>query len=48
MDVLAPALSSAPRPKSQHRGRRLEAATEPEEAGVRAQKIPDDEEPLCG
>ena len=37
MDVLAPALSSAPRAKSHYRGRRLEAATEPEEAGVRAQ-----------
>ena len=37
MDVLAPALSSAARPKSHYRGRRLEAATEPQEAGVRAQ-----------
>jgi hypothetical protein len=37
MDVLAPALSSAPRPKSHYRGRRLEAVTEPQEAGVRAQ-----------
>ncbi len=37
MDVLAPALSSAPRAKSHYRGRRLEAVTEPEEAGVRAQ-----------
>ena len=37
MDVLAPALSSAARPKSHYRGRRLEATTEPEEAGVRAQ-----------
>ncbi len=37
MDVLAPALSSAPRAKSHYRGRCLEAATEPQEAGVRAQ-----------
>ena len=37
MDVLAPALSSAPRAKSHYRGRRLEAGTEPDEAGVRAQ-----------
>ncbi len=37
MDVLAPALSSAPRPNSHYRGRCLEAATEPQEAGVRAQ-----------
>ena len=37
MDVLAPALSSAARAKSHYRGRRLEAATEPQEAGVRAQ-----------
>ena len=37
MDVLAPALSSAPRPKSHYRGRRIKAVTEPEEAGVRAQ-----------
>ena len=37
MDVLAPAFSSVPRPKSHYRGRRLEAVTEPEEAGVRAQ-----------
>ena len=37
MDVLAPALSSAPRAKSHYQGRRLEAATEPQEPGVRAQ-----------
>ena len=37
MDVLAPALSSAPRPKSHYRGRRLEADRRPEEPGVRPQ-----------
>ena len=37
MDVLASAFSSAARPKSHYRGRRLEAVTQPEEAGVRAQ-----------
>ena len=37
MDVLAPAFSSAARPKSHYRGRRLEAVTQPEESGVRAQ-----------
>ena len=37
MDVLAPAFSSAARPKSHYRGRRLEAASRPEESGVRAQ-----------
>ena len=37
MDVLAPAFSSVPRPKSHYRGRPLEAVTEPEEPGVRAQ-----------
>ena len=38
MDVLAPAFSSAARPKSHYRGRRLETVTQPEEAGVRSQK----------
>ena len=33
MDVLAPAFSSAARPKSHYRGRRLEAVTQPEESG---------------
>ena len=37
MDVLAPALSSAARAKSHYRGRLLEAVSEPQEAGVRAQ-----------
>ena len=37
MDVLAPALSSAPRPKSHYRGRRLQADRRPEEPGVRPQ-----------
>ena len=37
MDVLAPALSSASRPKSHYRGRRLQATSRPEEPGVRAQ-----------
>ena len=37
MDVLAPAFSSAARPKSHYRGRPLEAVTQPEEAGVRSQ-----------
>ena len=37
MDVLAPAFSSAARPKSHYRGRPLEAASRPEESGVRAQ-----------
>ena len=36
MDVLAPALSSVRRTKSHYRGRRLEADSPPEEAGVRA------------
>ena len=37
MDVLAPTFSSAARPKSHYRGCRLEAVTQPEEAGVRSQ-----------